>query len=442
MRIDIAKGTLTGYNFDLQGIDPNSKSYFKLSSLGRPYFEIKKKDPEGNVATNGDGWNTDANAVNKPKEVTLITIDKSNLVLRSSDFVNGKQGATLDFSNGATMIKMYHVYKTKKTGSDANAGEEGEDTKRSCWVEYNARSSNYPINVYNNFKVNWDGKLWCSYIDASTGGEIGPFKFDKNGLWRGSASKSSDAYNKAGNIYFGTSGISLGTTFKVTDDGSLTATSGDIGGFTITSTELKGQGTTIAPGGITTDNLTATGGTIAGWTIGNGKLTNGTTELSSSGLSFGSNHLTSTELLIGSIKLDNTGLHVSNDIYLDTTGLSAGGITVKGQTITMKFGNTITDASGTIMFSTGITARGNSAITGNLTATTVSVGGTGSGTQLTSTEVKSYKGSFTNLDITGNATFKDASIGFSSLAKPPSQSDLKTWGSFGDLAFANDVTKK
>ena len=365
MRIDIAKGTLTGYNFDLQGIDPNSKSYFKLSSLGRPYFEIKKKDPEGNVATNGDGWNTDANAVNKPKEVTLITIDKSNLVLRSSDFVNGKQGATLDFSNGATMIKMYHVYKTKKTGSDANAGEEGEDTKRSCWVEYNARSSNYPINVYNNFKVNWDGKLWCSYIDASTGGEIGPFKFDKNGLWRGSASKSENAYNSTGNIYFGTKGVSLGIKFKVDDNGNLTCngasineakidkadiTNGTIGSAEISSCNIDDctitSGTigsadisscniddcTITSGTIESadisscniDDCTITTGTLGGWTVGDGTLSNGDVTISSSGISFSG----------CSIQAYTGGITVGGQIY--ATGTVSSSDKVTAPTITGK----------------------------------------------------------------------------------------------------------
>ena len=443
MQIDIAKGTLTGYNFNLTGIDQTTKSYFKLSSAGNPYFEVVKIDP------NGADWDNTKTDEQTPKKVVLMTISKNDFTIRSTDFFNGHQGGIIDFGKGSTMIKMYHVYTTKKTGSKDNPGEEGTEEVRSCWVEYDARDKNYPINVYNNFRVNWDGKMWCSYIDASTGGKIGPFKFDKNGLWKGLASKSDDAYDKSGNIYFGSKGISLGTTFKVTDTGSLTATSGTIGGFTLSDSALTGVGTTITPEGITTNNLTATGGTIAGWKIGNGTLTNGTTILSSDGLSFGSNHLTSTELLIGDIKLDSTGLKVSSDIYLDTTGLSAGGITVKGQTITMKFGNTITDASGVVMFSTGILARGDSTISGKLSATTITVGGAGGpegggggGTSLTSTEVKSLKGSFTNLDITGTTSFKDGSIAFSSLATPSSKSVLKTWGGFGDLAFKDNIKKK
>ena len=52
-------------------------------------------------------------------------------------------------------------------------------------------------------------------------------------------------YNTSGTMYFGSSGISLGTTFRVTSAGVLTATSGTIGGYSLTANYLQStDGTT------------------------------------------------------------------------------------------------------------------------------------------------------------------------------------------------------
>ena len=52
-------------------------------------------------------------------------------------------------------------------------------------------------------------------------------------------------YNTSGAMYFGSSGISLGTTFRVTSAGVLTATSGTIGGYSLTANYLQStDGTT------------------------------------------------------------------------------------------------------------------------------------------------------------------------------------------------------
>lgn len=50
-------------------------------------------------------------------------------------------------------------------------------------------------------------------------------------------------------MYFGTSGISLSNTFKVTAAGALTSTSGAIGGFTIGSASLSSGSVTTGTGG-------------------------------------------------------------------------------------------------------------------------------------------------------------------------------------------------
>ena len=125
---------------------------------------------------------------------------------------------------------------------------------------------------------------------VSTSGTIGNWSITSSSIQTG-------AFNTAGKMYFGNSGISLGTTFRVTSAGELTATSGTIGGITIGGTYLTTNaarqtynattaGLTITPTGIgagngtantfkvvaatgalTAGNATLTGGSIAGWTF-------------------------------------------------------------------------------------------------------------------------------------------------------------------------------
>ena len=294
MQIDIAKGTLTGYNFNLTGIDPTTKSRFKLSSAGNPYFEVLKKDPNGT-----EEWDETKGINNRPSEVVLMRISKTDFVIRSTDFFNNKQGGIINFGNGSTMIKMYHVYKTKKTGSDTNAGEEGEEINRSCWVEYNARSSNYPINVYNNFKVNWDGKLWCSYIDASIGGEIGPFTIDKDALYT-----KSKTFKTGNGIYLGKDGISLNekgkseAPFWVDKNGDMKCT------------------------GATIDTATISSGTIDNAEITNGSI--GSADISSCNI----DDCTITNGSIGSADISSCDIDDCNISNCDVDSLTIGGTEV------------------------------------------------------------------------------------------------------------------
>ena len=125
---------------------------------------------------------------------------------------------------------------------------------------------------------------------VSTSGTIGNWSITSSSIQTG-------AFNTAGKMYFGNSGISLGTTFRVTSAGELTATSGTIGGITIGGTYLTtnaarqtynattagltitstgigaGNGTAntfkvvAATGALTAGNATLTGGSIAGWTF-------------------------------------------------------------------------------------------------------------------------------------------------------------------------------
>ena len=83
------------------------------------------------------------------------------------------------------------------------------------------------LSLSDTFKVTAAGAL------TATSGVIGPWNIS-------SAALSTGAFDTNGTMYFGTSGLSLSDVFKVTSAGVLTASSGVIGGFTITATELYG----------------------------------------------------------------------------------------------------------------------------------------------------------------------------------------------------------
>lgn len=82
-------------------------------------------------------------------------------------------------------------------------------------------------------------KLGEISLNASGTATIGPWTVDSSSIY-----KSNKNYGNANGMYFGDRGISLGSTFQVTNAGELTATSGTIGGFTIADTDLYNENIT------------------------------------------------------------------------------------------------------------------------------------------------------------------------------------------------------
>lgn len=140
------------------------------------------------------------------------TINGANIttgIIKSSNYVSGSTGTSINLSNGVI------------------------------------DSAHFKVNAYGG--VTADSAIISGQITAASG-NIGGFTIGSTKLYNG---KSSLTANSNG-VYIGTDGISLGTgsTFKVTSNGTLTATSATISG-----------------------NITATSGTIGGCTISNGTLT-------------------------------------------------------------------------------------------------------------------------------------------------------------------------
>jgi hypothetical protein len=105
------------------------------------------------------------------------------------------------------------------------------------------------ITLGSDFSVTSDGTLTASNasiggtITAGANSKIGPWNITDTSIWYGNST-----YGNASGIYFGTSGISLGSTFKVSSAGALTATSGSIAGFNFNTTQLVAYGTASGAG--------------------------------------------------------------------------------------------------------------------------------------------------------------------------------------------------
>ena len=151
------------------------------------------------------------------------------------------------------------------------------------------------LSITDKFQVNSAGKLTATGADiggtiTATDGSIAGWQIGTNAIYRAnSGTTASEAFNTAGVLYFGTSGISLSNKFSVTSTGSLMASDGTIGPWKIganaiyrgtnatdTSFNTSGalyfgtQGLSLSDKFSVTSAgaLTAISGDIAGWSIG------------------------------------------------------------------------------------------------------------------------------------------------------------------------------
>jgi hypothetical protein len=240
---------------------------------------------------NENGMPTNYRDTNRNGEGMLIDLTTPEIRFGSGKFIVDKDGNLTSKSGtiGGWTIKDTYLYTGSKTDLDSSA--EGI---------YLASDG---IALGSNFKVTKEGTL------TAKSGTIGNFTLANGSLYSGSKSSWS---NTGSGVYIGSEGISLGSNFKVTNAGDLTAKSGTIANWTITSNELysgshssldsTNSGMYIGSSGISLGAynsnlgsvpfkvtsggvLTAKSGTIGGWTIGGTSLSCGNVKLNASGSS-------------------------------------------------------------------------------------------------------------------------------------------------------------
>ena len=148
------------------------------------------------------------------------------------------------------------------------------------------------------FRVTKAGKMYAEDAEiagtiTATSGTIGGFTIGSSSIYTSSNSFA----DTSANIYIGSSGISLSTTFSVTQAGYLTATSGLIGAFYLGSTALY---TSSSSFGTVSNNIY----------IGTSGISLSTTfKVTAAGA------ITATSGTIGAITLSSTGLYAYNSSY-------------------------------------------------------------------------------------------------------------------------------
>lgn len=165
--------------------------------------------------------------------------------------------------NGKTFIDIYGGHNTVSTAIDSVTGDCGGLAKPVLRIGNLAGLPKLPNGTQPAGYGIYTSNGYFTGTIVSTSGTIGNWSITSSSIQTG-------GFNTANKMYFGTSGISLGTTFSVTNAGELTAKNGTIGGITIGATYLT---TNTAR---TTYNAVTAGLTITSTGIGAGNGTSNT----------------------------------------------------------------------------------------------------------------------------------------------------------------------
>lgn len=258
-KFDIAKGDLIFYDNDASG------GYVRLRGDNSCYFRINAGSWSGNkdlMYISGEGsffiqsanWDSSNNGmridlrdgwlktckdgggvfingsghpyfqVTSTDNVSLINIASNSYFMQSNDWPHGN-GLHFDLKEGKITANKFSLYAN-------GVGSIIIDSHGSI---------PFSITGSESFMVDWEGKVYCSFLMANKGGQIGPFYITENSLtWPGLTSWGGPG------VYLGIEGISISN-----------------GNFTVDAT-----GNVVSKGNI----LIAGNGTIGGCTMRNGEL--------------------------------------------------------------------------------------------------------------------------------------------------------------------------
>lgn len=130
---------------------------------------------------------------------------------------------TLNSATRVIQIGTATVADGSPSGGGVYLGQDPTSGINVFFAGDNATTDGYIL--YDGYNATVKGGVYASY------GSIANFTIQTDCISTGS-------YNTSGKLYFGTSGLSLSNTFSVSAAGALTSTSGAIGGFNITSTSI------------------------------------------------------------------------------------------------------------------------------------------------------------------------------------------------------------
>lgn len=295
MLFDLAGGKINAYNFVLRGETGSGDyagSYLELKSDPQAFIKIRYIDP-----TLGG--------------INVLHIGRAGYDLRSFNWSNTddlKQGMRINMASGQI---------TAFSSVEANIGKS---------IKIYASHETYPLRIgtidKEEFKVGWDGSITTPNFTVdkdgnmtATSGLIGGWNISSSGFWKGGTAAAPTSYlgstgkkltingTERSNIIF-----KAGDNFGVTSGGALYSSSGKIGGWTIGSTSLSGDGTisggTITGSYISSGSASISDGTVSGANISGGNLNiswgNGSYYIKAGPSAAGTNHPKVSGLNVGS----------------------------------------------------------------------------------------------------------------------------------------------
>ena len=272
MNIDIINSTIKA--FDKNG----SGDYISISGQGTPFLKIYQQSSGQTLLHAGDSQFYMQSAEFKDKKGMKVDIIRSTITAYDS----GGSGDYIEIKgSGSPFLRVYDKNDGSETGTNIIYCGEGNFYMQSS--NYSAENGGLYINFKNgtmkggNGTTSWEiqknGEATFNSITAKTGGQIGPFKVDKDALYTSGKSVSGEG------VYLGTAGLGVANGMFVVDSKGkltckhITATEGGkIGPFNISSSGLS----TATASTASTYNLRARAGARAA---------SGTVDLTSSGIS-------------------------------------------------------------------------------------------------------------------------------------------------------------
>lgn len=323
-------------------IDPSSsKALLYSSNYWKNYNDDGKPSSYGSVNYNGQGMLID---LTTPE----IRFGSGNFIVNSAGHITAKGGGSI----GGWNLNDTELY------SNVSKSDGRITLESSGYGKIYSHNHSSLSHTTTGFYLGYNGlSLGNSIrISASEGGSIEVGRLSGNRHWtiNGNSSNSYIAYGTdslnggSSSVYIGTDGISLGSDkFWVTRAGDLHSKSGDIGGWSISSSTLSGGNTTLYSNGkIECANLVAnTTGSIGGWTINSSHLSGGNTTLSSDGTITCSKLIANTSGSIGGWTIGSNSLSGSG-ITLGTGQITGTGFTLGSSGLTFNSGGTRVTAGG------------------------------------------------------------------------------------------------
>ena len=234
---------------------------------------------------------------------------------------------------------------TMTTAGSFSAGQTAYDTGVGWWLDYNAGTPRFSLGNSGGNKITWQGTtLAITGTIEATGGHIGGWTIGATDL-TGSAGVIGLASSGSVRIWSGNATPSAAP-FQVDSGGNLTATAGAIGGWTIDSTSGLKLGTGASTRGISTGSTAFYAGSATPSSAPFNVTTAGALTAQSGTIG---------GITINSTSLSSTGWSLTNAGVMTSTSGTIGGLTIGASSLTIPAGKSLVNADGDTWDSTGIT---------------------------------------------------------------------------------------